>query len=425
MRVEKTPTLKTKQGAASFYIVIFTTLLLSILTMSFIRIMLAETSRTTNDDLAQSAYDSALAGVEDAKIAIIKYYECKNDGHKAGDDSSCGSFMTEYEKFVKYSSCDLSKVLGRLSSDDGSTTIQEVTDKSSSETNSSSLAQAYTCVKINDGDLDDYETTLSDSERIRVIPLQSNGQASDVRWLSITWSGTGAEMQKQNVNLNLTALKNGKNNNQYAAPIVVDFYQTDTEFTLGDLSVNSSNGTDHASIFLQPTTIKKEYTEINESKVLEISDKSATSDHSEIAANCTIDDSKDEYEYTCRAKIQLPPTFKGKRTRAEDTFILRIENPYGVEVNVNVSMLASNNDTNTIAFSGVQAVVDSTGRANDLYRRVEARIDLSDTTYPYPEFALQLNDDSNSTTSKNFYVTNNCWYIDSGVGNTCPNSKEL
>jgi len=418
MRVEKTPTLKTKQGAASFYIVIFTTLLLSILTMSFIRIMLAETSRTTNDDLAQSAYDSALAGVEDAKIAIIKYYECKNDGYKAEKGGNeCQDFMYRFEKFVKDSSCDLYDLLGRVKNDDDlSTTIQEVTNNSSSntETNSSSLVQAYTCVKINDGELDNYTTTLKSSDRIRVVPLKTaNGDPDSVDTLVVTWSGKGrTELGTKNVNLSRSTMDDGK----YIPPVVVDIYQTDETFTLGELSVSSNVGTDHVSLFLQPT--KDGSTIIDKSSVLELADKSATSEHGEIATKCS---NTNDSKYSCTMEIELPATFEGG-SRAEDTFIARVETPYGIDTDVTLVMKGSNG---TIAFSGVQAVVDSTGRANDLYRRVEARIDLSDTTYPYPEFALQLNDDSNSTTSKNFYVTNNCWYIDSGVGNTCPNSNEL
>ena len=63
---------KERKGAASLYVVIFATILFGVITLSFIRIILSESSQTSNDDLSQSAYDSALAGVEDAK--------CKSPG---------------------------------------------------------------------------------------------------------------------------------------------------------------------------------------------------------------------------------------------------------------------------------------------------------------------------------------------------------
>ena len=67
---------KFKKGAASFYIVAFSTLIMVILATSFATVVMSETTRTSNDDLSQSAYDSALAGVEDAKVAFFNYQNC-------------------------------------------------------------------------------------------------------------------------------------------------------------------------------------------------------------------------------------------------------------------------------------------------------------------------------------------------------------
>ena len=74
---------KTKKGAAALYIVLFTTIILSIISLSFTRVMITATDDTTNNDLSQSAYDSALAGIEDAKIALMKYHDCINAGYTA------------------------------------------------------------------------------------------------------------------------------------------------------------------------------------------------------------------------------------------------------------------------------------------------------------------------------------------------------
>ena len=71
------------QGAASIYVVVFTTLLLSVITISFICIILSESSQATSNELSQSAYDSALAGTEDAKVALMKYHDCLNRGFTA------------------------------------------------------------------------------------------------------------------------------------------------------------------------------------------------------------------------------------------------------------------------------------------------------------------------------------------------------
>jgi hypothetical protein len=55
--------MKTRKAAASIYIVIFTTTLLGVIALSFVRIMLSESLRTINYSLSQSAYHSSLAVV--------------------------------------------------------------------------------------------------------------------------------------------------------------------------------------------------------------------------------------------------------------------------------------------------------------------------------------------------------------------------
>ena len=86
--------MKTRKGAASIYIVIFTTTLLGIIALSFVRIMLAESLRTTNYSLSQSAYNSALAGIEDAKIILLRNQSCVNKGSfiSAGGMSGCSGY---------------------------------------------------------------------------------------------------------------------------------------------------------------------------------------------------------------------------------------------------------------------------------------------------------------------------------------------
>ncbi len=61
---------KRQRGAVSIFAVVFSALLLTILTVGFIRLMVSAQQRAINNDLSQSAYDAALAGVEDAKRAV-------------------------------------------------------------------------------------------------------------------------------------------------------------------------------------------------------------------------------------------------------------------------------------------------------------------------------------------------------------------
>ena len=81
-----------RKGAASMYVVVIAALLFGVITIGFIRLIISESLRTTNNELAQSAYNSAIAGIEDAKTALMMYYgECQTASLA---DSSCNAVKT-------------------------------------------------------------------------------------------------------------------------------------------------------------------------------------------------------------------------------------------------------------------------------------------------------------------------------------------
>ena len=106
-----------KKGAASFYIVAFSTLILMIVAISFAAVIISEVERTSNDDLSQSAYDSALAGIEDAKMAYYNYLNCKD---KDGDNCKLINTLMNDDTERDADDCNMVwEMLGRKTSSNG------------------------------------------------------------------------------------------------------------------------------------------------------------------------------------------------------------------------------------------------------------------------------------------------------------------
>lgn len=88
---------KQQSGAASIFIVIFFALLVSVITLSFMRIVNTGQEESRNSDLSKSAYDSSSAGVEDAKRALNLYYQ-KNCPKNPSGDPACGVIAAQFDK---------------------------------------------------------------------------------------------------------------------------------------------------------------------------------------------------------------------------------------------------------------------------------------------------------------------------------------
>lgn len=69
-----------------------------------------------------------------------------------------------------------------------------------------------------------------------------------------------------------------------------------------------------------------------------------------------------------------------------DDFYLRLKAIYRP---VAVTITATNDSGERLALDGAQAVVDATGKANDVLRRIQVRVPLRKDSYYYPEFALE------------------------------------
>lgn len=373
-----------EQGAVSLFVVIFVTLLISIVSIGFIKIMLQDQSQAGVVDLSKSAYDSAQAGVEDAKRALLTAEKECNGGAQTRCDQIRAAFASQ--------ACDTlvrADIVSTDASDPSEVKVQQTQGDAA-------LNQAYTCVKVNTTtndvrfSLSPYESKLeplrgtSSFEQIKLSWFDANNHTAPLNSLSIADFATRSTTP-------LLPIPNEWPANRPSV-IRAQLIVYDPTKSLSD---NDRDGS--RTLFLYPVSTA------TGKLSFATAGRGAPSDLSPVG--CTADFSSSDY--ACTATIDLGTTIDltGKLAYLRVTGIY---NPASVKLEL---ATASGSAVN---FDGVQAVVDSTGRANDIFRRIESRVELSDTTFPYPEFSTDVKGDI----CKSFAVTDD----EDGFSSLCGSS---
>lgn len=411
----KTPTKSklSRRGVASLYICIFAAILFGIITLSFMRIILSEAGQSSDDDLSRSAYDSALAGVEDAKTAVNRYYECLRTTGGTGSDCN-----TEAHDKLFQTNCEsgigLAKFLYNYS--DGEIAIQQnaINGGTNPDNNSD---QAYTCVIIKDT-VPDYRSTLTSDTRTKVIPLGvydgSNTTTSigNVHRVRFSWYSSLNEGDASNFNFS-DGTFNDRTNATVPPTIYLSLIRVGSDITTSSFHT-ANNGTDYASVALLPTA-SGGTNEITSSQLMTAGNAGKDDKNTPFLINCSTTS-----EFACSID------FTNLTFDDQDSVFLVATLPYGDTVSdFAVTLYSSNDISSSIDFTGVQISVDSTGRTNQLVRRVEARLDPADLFFPYPEFEIETTGNGDETLSKNFWITANCWHSHGGPSNVCNNNGDL
>ena len=406
----------TRTGAASFYIVAFTTLLLSVIVVGFVTLVLSEMARTANNDLSQSAYDSALAGVEDAKAAILNYQSCINQGYTETIPVEDNSAVTcgEIIYYMNHPDCDMvAHILGRIGKNENKEVLVEETTKSNGDAKNN-MQQAYTCVKINSR-LDDYRSNMTATNSSRVVQIRlDNASVKDVKSIRLSWySDTDGVTRQSLVSTGgALAFPELKSNVIPVPPVIsVQMLQSAENFTLDQFDQTVGSRTNRGTIFLVPATTQLANHETKNSYIDVTSDNAISAEegflksHDKTAKNLPFVvycPENSNSEFACSVSISIPEPVGGERN--EGTFIFVVSLPYqrpdtdfAIEIcndsycsNESYTSQLENAANDKIRLYNVQTSIDSTGRANDLYRRVEVRVEPNDVFFPYPEFAVQL-----------------------------------
>lgn len=357
----------TKQyGAVSLFIVVFTALLMMIITISFVQLMTNDQRQATNNDLSQSAYDSAQAGIEDAKRALLIEQDCIGR-----DTQEC----RDVRAAIGAGECNtLSAIFG--DPDDAETMIQQPASAEDRK-----LDQGYTCVKIR-SETPNFLGSLDPSMSPVLVPLRATDNFTKI---IISWA----------INKDGGAVNLPSSGTATLPPVGASWPQNRPALMRAqlidggdDFRLSDFDGRDSSTLFLYPSLIGSETSQFagdfrragnnrNEPQLVRCSPGVATGD------------------YFC--KVTLGMTSANIRADSQTAFLslgaLYNATDFKVE-------LQNGNNGPLVPFNGVQPEIDSTGRANDLFRRVVSRVEMGGN-FNYPQAALE----TEGNLCKNFSIT--------------------
>lgn len=347
-------------GAASLITVIFISLILMIVTVSFIRLAVREQRTSSDNDLTNRAFFTAEAGLEDAKQGIKNYLE---------DDSYA----------LNADTCDPAQgFTGQLS-----TGVEFDTE--------------YTCQLI-DLTPASYVAQLDVNETVQtaINPVNEGGNPFNFDKIRIRWHALDSSLDGVPASLrtstDLPEVSDWNNpSNDYPAMLIVQFFShpKSSSFTTTDLGED-----DNYIAYLNPYnggTDAGDYdTQAGDGEILN--------------ANC--DTGGVGSQYACEITIT---GFDGNSIQN----YMRITSLY-TGTNVSVELFTDSDAQRY--FGDSQAVVDVTARAGDVYRRVQTVLSLSElNVLPSPSTAIT----SGADICKNFLVTNDPDDFNGVSGTSC------
>lgn len=362
----------------SLFAVVFAMLLITIVTVSFVRIMVGDQQQASDTDLSQSAYDSSQAGVEDAKRALLRYREACVTGTQAECDGLAAQLADNQ--------CNVALRVGGVVAvaDDGTNTGEVRVQQSVGDV---VLDQAYTCVTMKLR-TDDYLGSRSAGSS-QLVPLVG---ASTFNEVTIEWFTRDDISSSTTAVLDLPGASTSQPLYQQTSwpvnrPSVLraQLMQFGSSFTMGSFDATVAGQSNANTVFLYPSASGVSGTDSFTVRDIRRSNPTGTSpadSRTDTPLPVTCSPNLAAGGYACKLTLQLPDPIGGGARNA----FLRVTPLYNA-THFRVSLSQSGT---LVQFKDVQPEVDSTGRANDIFRRVLSRVDLYDTTFPYPEAAVDL-----------------------------------
>ena len=387
---------RVKKGMASFYVVIFAILVFIVLVLAFINIMLSETLQSSGSDLSASALDSAQAGVEDAKTAIMQCLASHGNSTDALEQCSAQLFSGECNSLASY----------LYGSSEAEVSVGDV-----------SLNQAYTCVTL-DNEVESLRATLSPNDSngsVFIVPLYKadSGYSS----VQISWY---SDDDRQGTTANLLGSVSFPRLAEMSTNVPMLQVQMISASTGGSPADVANSAVSRGAAVLVPVSGGG-----SNSGNLQISGDNTTLGGTQVKKNFDQEGSNEGVPVSCSNGDGYACTYTIGGSISDIDYLV-FTNPYNdreVSVEVTACSGGSCNGSNAASFTNVQVEVDSTGRASSYYRRIQTRLTLADPDVPVPTYALSLG--GSDALTKTFAVTRNCWRVESNSLETCENGVAL
>jgi len=356
-----------------------------VVTVSFIQLMIKDQQQATTSDLSQSAYDSAEAGVEDAKRLLLLNQSCENN--TAASTVNCAAIASALTPAPGQSETDCNTLAkaGLVAETNNETIIQQ----SDVANNDAKLDQAYTCVKIA-VNTSDYTGHL-DANQSTLVPITGVGafDTVELNWftradISSTTSDPTIGFPTTGADVSLPPVGDRWKFN-FPSLMRTQLIQTGASFKLSDFDDSGAGKSNANTLFLYPSSTgltDKDFA--LDARRVPTAGPQQTKCVTSFAAS----------EYACTARIKLPAPIDGNT--AQRNGYLHLTSLYN-GASFKVRLLSGSSE---VKFNNVQPIVDSTGRANNMFRRVQARVELKGD-FTYPEAAI----DMQGNLCKNFTVT--------------------
>ena len=388
-----------KKGGVSIFIVMVVGVLVSIMSASFLRLMFRDQEQASKLDLSQSAYDSAQAGVEDAK-RFLRIFRAACGPSGTGIFEGVAHNCNAMRDAIRNESCYTLATAG-IGNPNGETIIQ-TTSGAGGASNDASLNQAYTCVKLrmntadflgrtNDGSpsvINLRGTTAFDRVRIRWHSRENMTNGNNIALDSLSNPSVRPRIDSRNWrNQNRPAILKAQFYGYVpgvgGSSSIMDTPYPDDGNGASEMLFYPTNSTSALSsnVSNMPTVRRNE------------SSSQATTDYTFTRCSDRMDANSNAY--ACETTVNI-----GRSVDPRDVLYLRLT-PLMNDSNFRVELL---NGNTVVDFAGVQPRVDSTGRANTQLRRVESRIGFNDTSFPVPLFSAQT-ESNEEPICKDFSVT--------------------